>query len=78
MSLDSHSTVEQPNLETLKEKELMRSRLMINGHPVTALLDTGSQISHISEAFCHANNFQILPLDKLVVIEGTAGTLLNT
>ena len=51
---------------------------MINGHPVTALLDTGSQVTHISEAFCHANNFQILPLDKLVEIEGTGGTLLNT
>ena len=51
---------------------------MINGHPVTALLDTGSQVTHISEAFCQANNFQILPLDKLVEIEGTGGTLLNT
>ena len=51
---------------------------MINGHPVTALLDTGSQVTHISEAFCQANNIQIQPLDKLVEIEGTGGTLLNT
>ena len=53
-------------------------QIVINGHPVTALLDTGSQVTHISEAFCQANNIQIHPLDKLVEIEGTGGTLLNT
>ena len=45
---------------------------------MTALLDTGSQVTHISEAFCQGNNIQIHPLDKLVEIEGTGGTLLNT
>ena len=50
---------------------------MINGHPVTALLDTGSQVTHISEAFCQANEIQINPLDQLVEIEGTWGTVLN-
>ena len=92
MGLESHSPVEQPNLETLKEKEAEghnnpwtkligranEEQNMINGHPVTALLDTGSQVTHISEAFCQANKFQIHPLDKLVEIEGTGGTLLNT
>ena len=95
MSLESHSPVEQPSLETLKEKEAERltqehnnpwtkligraneEQIMINGHPVTALLDTGSQVTHISEAFCHANNFQINPLDKLVEIEGTGGHLIK-
>ena len=38
---------------------------------MTALLDTGSQVTHISEAFCQANKIQIHPLDKLVEIEGT-------
>ena len=52
-------------------------QIVINGHPVTALLDTGSQVTHISEAFCQANNIQIHPLDKLVEIEGTGGTLFN-
>ena len=99
ISLESHSPVDQPSIETSVEKEANRlaqrknisnkpwSRLIgraneeqvvINGHPVTALLDTGSQVTHISEAFCQANNIQIHPLDKLVEIEGTGGTLLNT
>ena len=33
-------------------------QIMINGHPVTALLGTGSQVTHVSEAFCQANNFK--------------------
>ena len=48
---------------------------VINGHPVTALLDTGSQITHVSEAFCQAKGFQINPLNQLVEIEGTGGTV---
>ena len=53
-------------------------QIVINGHPVTALLDTGSQVTYISEAFCQANSIQIHPLDKLVEIEGTGRTLSNT
>ena len=93
MSLENHSPVGQPNLETSEEKEVCglaqeknnpwarligranEEQIMINGHPVTALLDTGSQVTHISEAFCQANNIQIHPLDKLVEIEGTGGDL---
>ena len=52
-------------------------QIIVNGHPVTALLDTGSQVTHISEAFCQANNIQINPLDQLVENEGTGGTILN-
>ena len=99
MSLESHSPVDQPSIETSEEKEANRlaqrenlshnpwsrligrvneEQIVNNGHPVTALLDTGRQVTHISEAFCQANNIQIHPLDKLVEIEGTVGTLLNT
>ena len=52
-------------------------QIVINGHPVTALLDTESQVTHISEAFCQTNDIQINPLDQLVEIEGTGGTVLN-
>ena len=52
-------------------------QIIVNGHPVTTLLDTGSQVTHISEAFCQANDIQINPLDQLVEIEGTGGTILN-
>ena len=52
-------------------------QIVINGHPVTALLDTGSQVTHISEGFCQANEIQINPLDQLVEIEGTGETVLN-
>ena len=52
-------------------------QIVINGHPVTALLDTGSQVTYISEAFCQAKGFQIYPLSHLVEIEGTEGTALN-
>ena len=48
-------------------------QIVVNGHPVTALLDTGSQVTHISEAFCQANDIQINPLHQLVEIEGTGG-----
>ena len=48
-------------------------QIVINGHPVTALLDTGSQNTHVSEAFCQAKGFKINPLNHLVEIEGTGG-----
>ena len=50
-------------------------QIVINGHPVTALLDTGSQITHVSEAFCQAKGLQINSLNHLVEIEGTGGTV---
>ena len=52
-------------------------QIVINGHPVTAFLDTESQVTHMSEAFCQAKGFQIHPLSQLVEIQGTGGTALN-
>ena len=49
-------------------------RVFINGHPVTALLDTGSQVTHVSHEFCLAYEIQINPITQLVNIEGTGGT----
>ena len=47
--------------------------IFINGQPVTALLDTGSQVTHVSHDFCLANGIEVHPLTKLVNIEGTGG-----
>ena len=52
-------------------------QIVINEYPVTALFNTRSQTTHISEAFCQANEIQINPIDQLVEIEGTGGTVLN-
>ena len=48
-------------------------RIFINGQPVTALLDTRSQVTHVSHDFCLANGIEIHPIAKLVNIEGTGG-----
>ena len=40
---------------------------------MTALLDTGSQVTHVSHDFCLANGIEVHPLTKLVNIEGTSG-----
>ena len=53
----------------------MRNKLLSMGTQWLALLDTGSQITHISEAFCQAKGIQIDPLNHLVEIEGTGGTV---
>ena len=47
--------------------------IYINGQPVTALLDTGSQLTHVSHDYCVANGIVIHPIAKLVNIEGTGG-----
>ena len=50
-------------------------QIVINGPTMTALLDTGSQNAHVSKAFCQAKGFQVNPLNQLVEIEGTGGTV---
>ena len=45
-------------------------QIYINGHLVTALLDTGSQVTHVSQDFCLAKGIQIHPVNQLVNIEG--------
>ena len=49
----------------------------IKGHPVTALLDTGSQVTHVSQDFCLAKGIKTLPINQLVNTEGIGGTTLN-
>ena len=66
----------RPTQEEVWGKLLGRAneeRIFINGQPVTALLDTGSQVIHVSHDFCLANGIQIHPITKLVNIKGTGG-----
>ena len=48
-------------------------KIKVKGHTVTALLDTGSQITHISLEYCQAMGIPINPIDQLVNIEGAGG-----
>ena len=50
-------------------------KILVNGKSVTALLDTGSQVTHISHDYCQAMGIPIHPITQLVHIEGTAGIL---
>ena len=65
-----------PNHMDVWEKLVGRANeenIFINGQPVTALLDTGSQVTHVSHDYCVANGIDINPIAKLVNIEGTGG-----
>ena len=50
-------------------------KIKINGHRVTTLFDTGSQVTHISLEYCQAMGIPINPIDQLVNIEGAGGIL---
>ena len=65
-----------PNHMDVWEKLVGRANeetIFINGQPVTALLDTGSQVTHVSHDYCVANGIDINPIAKLVNTEGTGG-----
>ena len=44
---------------------------------MTALLDTGSQVTHISLDYYQAMGIPINPIDQLVNIEGAGGDAIN-
>ena len=48
-------------------------QIFINGHPVTALLDAGTQVTHVCQDFCLAKGIQIHPIKQLVNTEGMGG-----
>ena len=48
-------------------------KIKVNGNTVTALLDTGSQVTHISLDYCQAMGILINPIEQLVNIEGAGG-----
>ena len=49
------------------------SPIYINGELITSLLDTGSQISFISEKFCTEKGYDIQPIEKLINFKGANG-----
>ena len=48
-------------------------KITVNGNTVTALLDTGSQVTHISLDYCQAMGIPINPIEQLINIEGAGG-----
>ena len=48
--------------------------IYLEGHLVTGLLDTGSQLSMISRSFCDQHKLQIQPLSKLIECDAVNGT----
>ena len=50
-------------------------KILVNGNTVTALLDTGSQVTYISLDYCQAMGIPINPIKQLVNIEGSWGML---
>ena len=50
-------------------------KIIVNGNTVTALLDTGRQVTHISLDYCQAMGIPINPIEQLVNIEGAGGML---
>ena len=50
-------------------------KIMVNGNTVTALLDTGSQVTRISLDYCQAMGIPINPIEQLVNIEAAGGML---
>ena len=50
------------------------SPIFLEGHLVTRLLDTGSQLSMISRSFCEQHGLEIQPLSNLVGYDTVNGT----
>ena len=50
------------------------SPIFLEGHLVTSLLDTGSQLSMVSRLFCEQHGLEIQPLSKLVGCDAVNGT----
>ena len=48
-------------------------QILVNGKSVTALLNTGSQVTHISHDYCQSKVIPIHPISQLVHIEGMGG-----
>ena len=50
-------------------------KILVNGKSVTSLLDSGSQVTHISHGYCLAMGIPIHPITQVVHIEERGGIL---
>ena len=73
---------EMPNLKFLNPDPWTRligraneEKIIVNGKAVTALLDTGSPVTHISFDYCQAMGIPLHPINQIVKIEGAGGML---
>ena len=48
--------------------------VVVDGHEVAALVDSGAQVSNISAQLCEELGLKIQPLGQLLELEGTGGT----
>ena len=70
---NSSSKVLNPDPWTRLIGRANEERIIVNGKTVTALLDTGSQVTHISLDYCQAMGIPIHHINQLVKIEGAGG-----
>ena len=73
---------ETPNSKTLNSDPGTRligraneEKTVVNGKTVNALLNTGSQVTHISLDYCQAMSIPIHSINQLVKIKGAGGML---
>ena len=72
-SKDTHSKFLNPNPWTRLIGRTNEEKIIVNGNTVTALLDTGSQVTHVSLDYCQAMDIPIHPIDQLVKSEAAGG-----
>ena len=62
-----------PDLWTRLIGRANEEKIQVNGNTVTALLDTGSQVTHVNLDYCQTMGIPIHPIEQLVTIEGAGG-----
>ena len=72
-SEDTQSKFLNPDPWTRLIGRANEEKITVNGKTVTALLDTGSQVTHVSLDYCQAMGIPINPIEQLVNIEGAGG-----
>ena len=77
---DKNVASEPPNSKTLNPDPWTRligrateEKIVVNGKTVKTLLETGSQVTHISLDYCQAMGIPIHPINQLIKIEGAGG-----